>query len=145
MTKLRSHMEEFKSFYKKVFIILIGSSILISITTILFPRFILSLFYGGDFVSGSTALQILSFSLIPVFINYLSVYTIITFDAQRKLLWGNTALIVTNIILNLILIRSYGIIGASLATTISLSLVCLYNTYQMKRFIFSYRISEKKT
>jgi len=145
MTKLRSHMEEFKSFYKKVFIILMGSSILISITTILFPKFILSLFYGGDFVSGSTALQILSLSLIPVFINYLSVYTIITFDTQRKLLWGNTVLILTNIILNLVLVRLYGIIGASLATTISLSLVCLYNTYQMKRFIFSYIISEKKT
>lgn len=145
MTKLRSHMEEFKSFYKKVFIILMGSSILISITTILFPKFILSLFYGGDFVSGSTALQILSLSLIPVFINYLSVYTIITFDTQRKLLWGNTVLILTNIILNLVLVRLYGIIGASLATTVSLSLVCLYNTYQMKRFIFSYTISEKKT
>lgn len=145
MTRLRSHIGEFKSFYKKVFIILIGSSTAISVTTILFPKFILHLFYGGDFVSGSIALQILSLSLIPVFINYLSVYTIITFDTQKKLLWGNITLILTNIILSLTLTRFYGIIGASLATTISLSLVCLYNTYQMKRFIFSYTISEKKT
>lgn len=145
MTKLRIHMEEFKSFYKKMFFILTGSSILISATTLLFPKLMLFLLYGGNFTSGSTALQILSFSLIPVFINYLSVYTIITFDAQRKLLWGNITLIIINILLNVILIQSYGIIGASLATTISLSLVCIYNTYQMKRFIFSCTISENKT
>ncbi len=145
MTKLRTHMEEFKSFYKKVFIILMGSSAIISILVIVFPKYILSLFYGDDFISGSTALQILSLSLVPVFINYLSVYTIVAFDTQKKLLWGNIIFVVTNIILNLLLIRSYGIIGASLATTLSLSLICVYNTYQMKRFIFSYTTLEKKT
>lgn len=139
MTKLRLHLEEFKIFYRKVFILLMISSVSTSLITIIFPKQILLLFYGNDFTAGVLPLQILAVSLIPVFINYLSVYTIIVFDKQKKLLIGNSILIVVNIILNTILVQYLGITGAALATTLSLSLVYLYNSRQVKNIIFSYK------
>jgi O-antigen/teichoic acid export membrane protein len=93
--------------------------ILISILT--FAEELLSIF-GPEFRQGASCLMILS---VGFFVQAATGHTtalIVLSGRPRWLLINNTAAMVVNILLNYVLIQKYSIIGAALATAISISL-----------------------
>jgi O-antigen/teichoic acid export membrane protein len=113
---------------KKSFSMVTLPSVIISLSIYIFSPVIIDIIYGSSFTKSSSILRVHIFSLIFVFIgvfvsNY-EVYTQNTKHTLRRTIFGA----VINILLNLILIPTHGVIGAALSTLISygLSLV-LYN------------------
>lgn len=93
--------------------------ILISILT--FAEELLSIF-GPEFRQGASCLMILS---VGFFVQAATGHTtalVVLSGRPRWLLMNNTAAMLVNILLNYILIQKYNIIGAALATAISISL-----------------------
>jgi len=89
---------------------------------ILFSSPVLRLLFGGEYVGGSVVLAVIAASA------FLSVVlTPITkfLPAKDKTTWmmaNSAAATVLNILLNIVLIPQYGILGAGIATTVSISL-----------------------
>ncbi len=96
----------------------------------LFPQMLLNLLFGSNYASASIALQILAIGWIIA--NFLGPNgtTLVAIGQTRFLMWACLAASVLNIILNALLIPSMGIIGASIATIISIDLHCIIR--QMK-------------
>ncbi len=95
----------------------------------LFSKEILQLLFGADYVSGATSLIILSFGFFIY--GWLSFNTeLLKLIKKSKLIVAITAVsLLLNIILNVILIKAYGINGAALATTISFILYSALTTF----------------
>jgi O-antigen/teichoic acid export membrane protein len=86
------------------------------------------LIYGSEFQQGSQILSILIVSnLLMGYQNQLT-RTLSAVDRPELSFWVNFGFIISNVILNIFLISSYGWIGAAIATTVSvgLSLVLAY-------------------
>jgi len=102
---------------------------------VLAPK-IINLFYGSNFAPSIFAFQLLIFVIGISFINYPFSVILVVSDQQKK----NFALmvmgIVTNIILNLLLIPAYKLFGAVIATMIS-SLTTLFLTIIVSKYFTS--------
>jgi O-antigen/teichoic acid export membrane protein len=96
----------------------------------LFPQIFLSFLFGNDYVLASSALQVLAVGWLIT--NFLGPNgTILVAIGQTKfLMWACIAAAAMNIILNVLLIPPMGIIGASIATAISINFHCIIR--QMK-------------
>lgn len=106
--------------------ILLLSSLIISITTLLFSKQIILLIYGMPFIGGSPLLSIYIFSLPGTFL-----LTIFYQDLLlEKKVWTITCIAgipaVLNIILNYALIPSHGAAGAALATVLSYNCITVF-------------------
>jgi O-antigen/teichoic acid export membrane protein len=78
------------------------------------------LFYGSEFIGSIIPMQILSFKLIIVILNYFFGYSIlIAFGYERKYLVTVVCAAIISIALNFFLIPRYGAIGAALTAVIS--------------------------
>jgi len=119
------------------------SSLPIIFILTIFPEFILGLF-GQEFIIGTTALLILIFGQ---FINAISgsVGYLLIMTGKEKL-FQNIIIFtsIINIILNYILVQSYGINGVAIATTISLFLLniipFLFVRYYYGFYSFSFKL-----
>jgi len=91
---------------------------------IFFPMFFLNIF-GKEFIEGSTCLSILAIALL--FDSTAALPNCIIFMSGRSdiMLKNSITILITNIILNYLLIPRYGISGAALATSISLVLLAI--------------------
>jgi len=110
---------EVKKLFKNSLKLLLGISIPITITTILFADQITNLIYGTGFEPTTQIFQVLSVLPILLFVNMLLAITMNAMDQQKANMIN--ALIITslNIVLNLVLINSLGLIGAAYATIAS--------------------------
>lgn len=87
---------------------------------IILGRNIISFLYGGEYLAGTLAFQILVVSPLIIFPGYLLSNYIVAYNKQRKLapLMGLGSL--GNILLNILLIPLFGIVGSAIATTTAL-------------------------
>ena len=120
--------ESFASIHKTVTKwILLANLILLSIFIII-PKQIILLLFGQEYLSGSSALQILTIGNFLLYL-FISSNEILTILKKTKLIFFNIFIgFILNIILNYFLIPKYGINGAALATSISLFLIALLFT-----------------
>ena len=84
---------------------------------------ILSGVFRKEFSAGLVPLQILLWGLGLDFFNPFSGHVLYVLNQQKKVIVVTAASVVTNIIANLILVPYYGIVGASCAMVISLSVM----------------------
>jgi len=111
---------------------------------IIFPDKILVLFFGSEFVSGSSALVILTFGYLLLISTGLPLYTITAIGKTKLNMYITVLAAVSNLILNLVLIPIFGIIGAAIAMTVSLafrgivSLCFLYKEIKIQPYDKSY-------
>ena len=101
---------------RKIFYIV---SLAIFLIFSLFSHQIIIFLYGSKFYNSILALQILSFTIFPVFINNLYGNLLIIKRKQKIYLYGTLGGLFLNILLNLILIPKYSLYGASFATIVS--------------------------
>lgn len=110
--------EQLKSVYDKSFKILLGLGIPLSIGGVILSRKIILFLFGSHYENSISSFRIFSFIIVLGFLNSLSAYSMAAVQKQSvtaKILFITTVL---NIILNYILIPSYGGSGAAFATLV---------------------------
>lgn len=102
----------------------------LSLTLFMFPAEIINILFGNAYVQGSSTLQVLS--LGTIFLTIISANKAILSGIGKPKLLSNIVLIsaLLNIVLNIALIPSYGILGAAWATNASYLLILILTTKQ---------------
>lgn len=94
-------------------------SIYITLFIYFYTQEILSFLYSNLFVEAANTLQILSFSIVLIFLSVPLVYINLAQNNDKRLLTRLMILTVINIILNIFLLPIFGIKGAAFATVIT--------------------------
>ena len=99
----------------------------------LFPDVVLNLLFGSRYIGAAVALQILAFGFI--FNSYFGTnyHTLIAIGKSKFIMYCHLASSVTNISLNLLLIPSFGIKGAAIASGVSFAGVTILETIKLHR------------
>jgi O-antigen/teichoic acid export membrane protein len=92
------------------------TAVFVGLTVIFFSGQIVGLIYSPDYVRTAAVLAILGVSVIPAYIRYLFGNILIAINLQKSVLAVSGMRVGLNLILNIVLIRSYGYIGAAVAT-----------------------------
>lgn len=87
-------------------------------------------FYGSDI-----AFQILIFALLFQFLNVLFAFILIAVNKQSRLLYINGAVVIFNIVTNIIFIPHYGFRGAALTSVISELMILIATWIVAKRYL----------
>jgi O-antigen/teichoic acid export membrane protein len=113
-------------------------SYLIVLFIVMFHEIIIQITFGDSFEESGIILMLLAFGLIPMFNAFLRSSFITISGNQKIILYTSLASSITNIILNIFMIRQYGIRGAVYATVITqtLSLLILNIAFRETRKIF---------
>jgi len=98
-------------------------------------RPIMNLIYGSQYDNGIIAFQILIWSVVIIFISILYGYSLMACDRQKNYLAGVAIGAVIHIGLNIILIPSFSLIGASIATIITELTVFIYMYFDFKQIV----------
>lgn len=115
-------------------IFLMGVPIFILI--LLFPEFILNLLFGEEYIIAADALRILSVGALFSATFSIPNQLILMKGKSKTILFDLSASVILNLLLNLLLIPNYGIVGASIATTISSIFLGLLYLYQCNHYLF---------
>ncbi len=107
----------------------------IFILILLFPEFILDSLFGEEYIMASNALRILSVGALFSAIFSIPNQLILMKGRSKTILFDLSASVILNLLLNLLLIPSYGIVGASIATTISSIFLGLLYLFQCKYYL----------
>lgn len=107
------------------------------IITLLANKIIISI-YGDLFYPSTIALQILAWDVLLVFLYSCSAFVLISIGKHNKMAVFAGSAAFLNVILNLILIPSYGYIGAAIATIVAEGFLLI--SYMYLNFLSSYTI-----
>jgi O-antigen/teichoic acid export membrane protein len=113
-------------------------SYLIVLFIFIFHEILIQITFGESFEESSKILMLLSFGMIPMFNAFLRSSYITISGNQKIILYTSLFSAMLNIVLNLSLIKAYGVIGAVYATvfTQTLSLIVLNFAFTNTRSIF---------
>ena len=113
-------------------------SYLIVLFIFIFHEILIQITFGESFEESSKILMLLSFGMIPMFNAFLRSSYITISGNQKIILYTTLFSAMLNIVLNLLLIKAYGVIGAVYATvfTLTLSLIVLNFAFTNTRSIF---------
>ncbi len=113
-------------------------SYLIVLFIFIFHEILIQITFGESFEESSKILMLLSFGMIPMFNAFLRSSYITISGNQKIILYTTLFSAILNIVLNLLLIKAYGVFGAVYATvfTQTLSLIVLNFAFTNTRSIF---------
>jgi len=120
--------------------LLILISVVISIGMTIFADKIINLTFGEDYASASSILVIYVWSNIFVFMNNASWRWYITEGLQNIAMQRLFIGAVLNIVLNLFLVKRYGLNGAAIATLISYSIAVYFGNLISKKTIVNFKL-----
>ncbi len=95
--------------------------------------------YGQDFLESAAALRILSWTLLAVFLSYITGTALNSLNRQKTLTKISAFCVILNIALNFILIPRYGFPGAALTTLVTSSLMLALGLFCLEKQRFSIR------
>lgn len=115
----------------------------ILILFILFPGAIINVFFGPEFLIAENSLRILSIGSFFFFLFIIS-NDLLSMKGKSKILLINIiSLAIFNFLFNLLLIPKYGINGAAFSTAVSLSLLGIILTLEVRHFLSIILIKRK--
>jgi len=120
--------------YKKSLQYMIILGFPISVGIFIYAGNIINLIYGEGYGESIIVLKILCWFVFLVFMSLISGIALSSINRQRSRFITQGIFLITNIILNLILIPKYGVVGAAIATVISEVLFLLAYSYLIKRY-----------
>ncbi|MHB9286537.1 flippase [Halobacteriales archaeon Cl-PHB] len=85
----------------------------------LFPTLTIKLTFGPEYAAGATTLTVLASGFFVHSLLGPNVETLTAIGRTKTIMWANVLTAFTNVLLNLVLIPSYGFLGAGIATTVS--------------------------
>ena len=107
----------------------------LSVATILMAGDLIRLIYRQDLVTAVPVLQILSLSLIFVFINVLNNRLLIVYNRQSLIARFLAITVLQNVIINLLLVPNLGAVGAAIARLASSFTLYILITWAVREFI----------
>lgn len=102
----------------------------------LFPEAVLNLFFGSAYIAAAPALRILSLGLIVNNLLGPNGATLVALGESGFLMWSTLAGATANIVLNVVLIPPFGIVGAAIASAVSLilfNIIVMVKVYSLCR------------
>jgi len=123
----------------KLYGLLFTLTVIVALFFLKFSDIVIEMVYTDKYAKSSEILQILSFSSIFFAINLITNRNDILHNQNYRILFRSILGMLANILLNLHLIRIYGLNGAAIATLISLSIVSVVG------IMHSTTVSEKNT
>lgn len=127
--------EEYKRRFKQLYASIFYVSLVVAIVILLFSKLIINILYGADYALASAPLRIVAFSTA---FSYFGVARGTWMQCENKIRYEKTIYLfgaIINIILNFILIKQFGIIGAAIAITL---------TQFLTNFVFVYAHPETR-
>jgi O-antigen/teichoic acid export membrane protein len=104
----------------------------ISIIVILFPNAIINILFGSQFIAAGPVLRILAVGQLIFSLGSLLTNLILITGRSRWVLINLIVVSLINLILEIVLVPHYGLLGAALAATISMSLLSLILFVEVK-------------
>lgn len=101
------------------------------LVVLLFPEMVIRLTFGAEYDSGALALSVLAVGFFTHAIVGPNGNTLTSVGRTRLIMYDNIVVAVTNVALNVLLIPSYGLLGAAIATAVSYGLLNVLYTYQL--------------
>ena len=98
-------------------------SFIVAIPVSIFSKFIIYLIYGSQFIQASTVLRVYVWAGVAVFVNMALGNYFLAEKETNVIFYSTLGGMISNILLNIVLIPRIGILGAALATLISYSFV----------------------
>lgn len=95
----------------------------------LFPKATIGFFFGGKYLSASTALQILALGFMFHTLLGLNGLSLVVIGEPKLDLIGNSFAALFNVVLNALLIPPYGIVGAAIATAVSYFVANVFRSF----------------
>lgn len=124
-----------KSSYGRAFKIMLIISIPLPIVMTLASSAIIIVLYGASFARAAASLSILSWTLPFLFLILLQTFVMTAYGRQGFNTISAAIGFVVNLLLNLLLVPSYGFVGASYATLISYALLFFLTYYFLARTV----------
>lgn len=122
-------VEEMHHIYQVVTKWIFMATLPVFLVIALFPEMTIKVTFGREYIEGGMALSLLSVAYFSHAIAGPNASTLTSIGQTRLIMWDNVAVGILNAILNLILIPSFGYLGAGAATAISyIILNILYST-----------------
>lgn len=116
---------KFSRMFRNLFGVLGISGLVVCGAMVLSSAWLVTTIYGTDFQGAIAILQLLSFTLIPIYWGHLATQSLVALDQQKLYLLLTLAAVGLNVGLNAWLIPSYSAQGAAIATIITESLMTL--------------------
>lgn len=126
---VNAKINDIKKYYSRVnslLLFMLVIAIMISLPIFLITPFIITYIYGVSYLGAIAPFQIYIWSSIPIFIMPALAAYITTESLGNKLLFSTVCGAIINILLNFVLIPTYGIIGSAFATFISYTVPTIY-------------------
>jgi len=123
--------KKMKSDYQSVTEWILAGTLIPFLMILFFPKQIIELFFGAEFVVGSFALSILAFGFFFHSMTGPTSDIVKAIDASRLVMIDGAVAAFANLILNIILVPRYDYIGAAIATTASYALLNGLYSYQV--------------
>jgi O-antigen/teichoic acid export membrane protein len=106
-------------------------SLPIFLVIFLFPQVFLNFLFGSNYIFADVVLQILALGILIISLFGPNGTTLVAFGETKFLMWAGFSATLMNVILNALLIPSMSIIGASIATTISIAFQCTIRQWKV--------------
>lgn len=97
----------------------------------LYPEYVLSLLFGPTYIGAAPALRILSVGFIISTLLGPSVATLIALGESSFIMWAALVSVAVNVTLSIVLIPSLSIVGAAVASAVSLSLFAVIRVVRL--------------
>lgn len=123
--------------------IMVWSAIGIAIPISFFSNWIIFLLYGEAYTTASTVLTIHIWSSVFVFLGLASDKYLLAENLMKFTLYRSCLGVIVNIILNVILIKTYGIIGAAISTLVTQIMASFIFDLLSKQTIKSFKMKLK--
>lgn len=124
---IESDIKTAQNLISRVFEVLLAAGLLLFISLSIFAPEIIILISDSSYLQAARVVSILAAVVALMYVNGLFGSILIAADKRKILVIFSTLLVLFNISLNLILIPSYGFVGAAWATLISESGVLIFN------------------
>jgi len=129
----KTHM--FSSLYKTVTKWIFGINLSLLIIILSFPKEILSVLFGKEYVAGSNVLVLISVCYFIFYLFLTSNRILLALEKTKSVFYITLIGAISNFFLNLILIPKHGMMGAAVATGISLIAMALTLLLYTKKII----------
>src|SRR5690606_13169715 len=88
---------------------------------------IVRLVFGAEYAGAAPALQIMTWTLVPIYANAVLTHLLIAAGRQAAMMWTSSGAAVANVGLNLLMIPRMGVLGAAIATLLTEGMLLLGN------------------
>lgn len=128
-----NNVDEMRSYYQSVSSWIFLGTLPVFAVFVLFPGSIIRLLFGAEYVSGRTALRVLTFGFFFHSVIGPNAEVLKAVNEPRLVMIDDALSAVLNLVLNLILVPRYSYLGAAVATVISYTFLNVAYSYQLYR------------